>query len=181
MAGLSDNNTCSTRFIDLSSAWFSKSKVAVINAKNIDQATAELTAQNTWDDDPYVTREIVLTEQQKSIIIKNWRVVSGDLIGRGSRIFQLIFARNPRLRVLFSCGHLHGEELVNDARFKGHALRFMQAVGAVVDNLDNYNEVLSPLLNDLGRKHVSFKGFKPIYFNDFQESIMQVCTHTWTP
>ena len=50
----------------------------------------------------------------------------------------------------------------------------MQAVGAIVDNIDNYAEAVSPLLNELGRRHTQFKGFKPIYFNDFQDSIMEV-------
>jgi len=26
---------------------------------------------------------------------------------------------------------------------------------------------VTPLLNELGRRHTHFKGFKPIYFNDF--------------
>ena len=30
----------------------------------------------------------------------------------------------------------------------------MQALGAVVDNVDNYEEALSPLLGKLGRKHI---------------------------
>lgn len=81
---------------------------------------------NTWDDDPYATREIVLSDQQKKIIVKNWKQLCIDLTGRGARIFQLIFARNPRVRALFSCGHLQGEELIKDARFRGHASRFMQ-------------------------------------------------------
>ena len=49
----------------------------------------------------------------------------------------------------------------------------MQAVGSLIDNFEDYSETLKPLFNQLGRQHVSFKGFKPIYFNDFQESIMQ--------
>lgn len=125
-------------------------------------------------DDPFAPPEIVLTDQHKKVIVKNWKILSTDLTGRGSRIFMLIFARNPLVKSLFTCGHLEGDALLADPNFKGHASRFMQAVGAVVDNLDNYREALAPLLNDLGRRHVYFKGFKPIYFNDFQESIMQV-------
>jgi len=127
-----------------------------------------------WDDELHCQKDIVLTEQHKRVIVKNWAVLSSDLSGRGSRIFLLIFGRNPLIKSIFSFGHLDGEELASDPRFKGHALRFMQAVGAVVDNIDNYKEALSPLLNDLGRRHTQFKGFKPIYFNDFQDSIMEV-------
>lgn len=125
-------------------------------------------------DDLQSPLSVVLTEQHKKVIVKNWKVLSSDLSGRGSRIFLLIFGRNPLIKSIFSFGHLEGEELVSDARFKGHAMRFMQAVEAVVVNIDNYHEAVTPILYDLGRRHTQFKGFKPIYFNDFQDSIMQV-------
>jgi len=117
---------------------------------------------------------VVLTEQHKKVIVKNWQILSSDLSGRGARIFFLIFGRNPLIKSIFSFGHLDGEDLMSDQRFKDHAFRFMQAVGVVVDNIENYDESLTPLLNDLGRRHTQFKGFKPIYFNDFQDSILEV-------
>ena len=50
----------------------------------------------------------------------------------------------------------------------------MQAVGAVVDNIDNYEKALSPLLNGLGRKHIHFAGFRAGYFDAFEEAMMYV-------
>ena len=44
-----------------------------------------------------------------------------------------------------------------DVSFKGHASRFMNAVGAVVDNLQNLEETLTPLLVGLGENHVHFQ------------------------
>lgn len=86
-------------------------------------------SMTAWNDDPYADgREIVvLTAQQKRVIVGNWRLLKMDLIGRGSRIFQLIFARNPRVRALFACGHLDQDQMVKDPRFIAHATRFMQA------------------------------------------------------
>jgi len=125
-------------------------------------------------DDLPSPRKIVLTDQQQKVVVRNWSVLSSDLSGRGSRIFLLIFGRNPLIKSIFSFGHLDGEDLVSDPRFKSHARKFMEAVGNVIDNIDNFNEALAPLLNELGRRHTHFKGFKPIYFNEFQDSILQV-------
>ena len=115
-----------------------------------------------------------LQENQEKIVLKNWKFLSNDLTGRGSRIFLRIFQMNPHVKALFPCRHLEGEELKKDVNFKGHASRFMQAVGAVVDNIDNYEKALSPLLNGLGRQHIHYAGFKPAYFDAFEESIMYI-------
>jgi len=125
-------------------------------------------------DDLASPQTVVLTKQHKKVLAENWEILSSDLSGRGSRIFHQIFGRNPLIKSIFSFGHLDGDELTADPRFKAHALRFMQAMGIVVENIDNYSEALTPLLNDLGRRHTQFKGFKPIYFNEFQDSILQV-------
>jgi len=143
-------------------------------AKSVESRSKDSTKEVKFADDLLSPQKVVLTEQHKKVIVKTWTILSTDLEGRGSRIFLLIFGRNPLIKTIFSFGHLEGEELVCDPQFKGHALRFMQAVGIVVDHIDNYSEALAPLLNDLGRRHTQFKGFKPIYFNDFQDSIMEV-------
>jgi len=143
-------------------------------ATSIASSSNDMSKEAKCVDDLETPPSVVLTEQHKKMIVKNWKVLSGDLSGRGSRIFLLIFGRNPLIKSIFSFGHLDGDELVSDPRFKGHALKFMQVVEAVVDNIDNYKEAVTPVLNDLGRRHTHFKGFKPIYFNDFQDSIMQV-------
>lgn len=117
---------------------------------------------------------VILSRQHKVCVIKTWKILSTDLTGRGKRIFLLIFQKNPRVKSLFPCGSLEGEALLQDPSFVGHATRFMQAVGIVVDNIDNYQAALAPHLNNLGRRHVYFRGFKPGYFNDFEEAILQV-------
>lgn len=126
------------------------------------------------NDDLSTRSVVVLSNQHKACVLKTWKILSNDLTGRGKRIFLLIFQKNPRVKSLFPCGSLEGDALLRDPSFIGHASRFMQAVGAVVDNIDNYQAKLAPLLNNLGRRHVYFKGFKPGYFNDFEEAILQV-------
>jgi len=139
----------------------------------------EATKDSKFGDDILLSspQAVVLTVQHKQVLVENWKILSSDLSGRGSRIFAQIFSRNPLIKTIFSFGHLDGDELQSDPRFKGHAFRFMQAMGIVIDNIDNYSEALTPLLNDLGRKHTQFKGFKPIYFNEFQDSILEVRYH----
>ncbi|KAK2148581.1 hypothetical protein LSH36_491g05001 [Paralvinella palmiformis] len=114
------------------------------------------------------------TSHQKHVIIKTWRMLSNDLNGRGARIFLRIFRLNPEVKKLFPCGHLDGDELVKDPVFKGHATRFMQAVGAVIDNIDDYEQALLPLLNSLGRQHIHFRGFRYEQFDAFEEAMMYV-------
>lgn len=129
---------------------------------------------NNHNDDLNVRAMVILSNNHKAQVLKTWKILSNDLTGRGKRIFLLIFQKNPRVKSLFPCGNLEGDALMKDPSFIGHASRFMQAVGAVVDNIDNYQNALAPLLNNLGRRHVYFKGFKPEYFNGFEEAILQV-------
>ena len=116
----------------------------------------------------------MVTDSQKSIITKNWKVLSSDLSGRGGKVFLRIFEMSPRVKNLFPCRDKVGDELLKDSHFKGHASRFMQAVGAVIENIDNCDETLTPLLLGLGRQHVHYKGFQPDYWNSFEIAMMEV-------
>ena len=114
------------------------------------------------------------TQQQKHLVLKTWSILNGDMKGRGTRIFLRIFQLNPDVKRLFPCRHLDGAELVQDSVFKGHAMRFMEYIGAVVDNIDHYEEALSPLLRSLGRQHIFYSGFRYHYFDAFEEAMMHV-------
>ena len=115
------------------------------------------------------------TPHQKRIVRRTWSRLTGELTQNGIRVFHKIFDIKPELKELFPFRKLEGEELINCHVFQGHASRFMQAVGAVVDNLDDPDTALSPLLLDLGRNHVSFEGFEPAYWDVFREAL----THVW--
>ena len=146
-----------------------------ITSSVLEVCTSRQDGRQCSSTEPRLPTVTFLSDQHKKIVVKNWHLLSNDLTGRGSRIFLLIFQRNPLIKGLFPpLQNLEDDELVKNPIFKGHASRFMQAVGAVVDNIDDYHETLSPLLNDLGRRHVSFKGFKPGYFNEFEEAILHV-------
>ncbi|XP_067676830.1 hemoglobin subunit mu-like [Haliotis asinina] len=119
--------------------------------------------------------ERYITGQQRMLVRRTWRYLAGDMTGIGSKVFIRIFNLYPNVKQLFPCRHKEGTELLRDPNFKGHASRFMQAVGAVVDNMDDLDTSLSPLLIGLGRQHINFNGFIPENFDAFTQSM----TLTW--
>nr|XP_034307779.1 non-symbiotic hemoglobin 0-like [Crassostrea gigas] len=110
----------------------------------------------------------------------------------GIRVFERIFELNPDLKQLFPFRNKEGESLRNDHDFTGHASRFMQAVGAAIDNINNLYMYFGPLLIGLGKQHVEFGGFKPEYWDVFTEAMLYVwekelgdlfddnCRNAWT-
>ncbi|XP_033744301.1 neuroglobin-like [Pecten maximus] len=116
-----------------------------------------------------------VTDKQKRIIKKTWKMMCSNITGHGVKVFLRIFQLHPHVKQLFPCRDVEGEDLLRDSNFKGHASRFMQAVGAAVDNIDDIEAVLTPLLFGLGRNHIKFTGFKNEYFDVFTEAMM----YTW--
>ncbi|XP_071115047.1 hemoglobin subunit mu-like [Haliotis cracherodii] len=117
-----------------------------------------------------------ISGKQRMLVQKTWPYLAGDIAGIGSKVFIRIFQLYPNVKQLFPCRHKEGKELLQDQNFKGHASRFMQAVGAVVDNIDDLDRSLSPLLIGLGRQHIHYNGFIPENFDAFTESM----TLTWS-
>ena len=50
----------------------------------------------------------------------------------------------------------------------------MQAVGTAVESIDDLETSMSGSLLNLGKKHVEFTGFKPVYFEEFYKAISKV-------
>nr|QQO51931.1 globin gb_IVA [Platynereis dumerilii] len=57
---------------------------------------------------------------------------------------------------------------------KGHASRFMQAVGAVIDNVDDLDNTIYPVLTNLGKRHVTFEDFEGHFFDAFEQAMLLV-------
>lgn len=114
------------------------------------------------------------TDREKHLIKKTWRVVSNDMPHIGANIFLAIFNYNPEVKQIFPCRDVTGEALLRDHHFRGHASRFMQAVGAAVDNIHDLDEAMAPLLFKLGTQHIHYEGFKVEYFDIFIEAILKV-------
>src|SRR6218665_1277905 len=93
---------------------------------------------------------VTLSAQQKTIVQRTWRVLSSDLADRGVRIFLHIFEKTPPIKTIFAYRDLVGDQLRRNRHFVSHAAKFLQAVGAVVENLDKCRDNVAPLLNSLG-------------------------------
>ena len=115
-----------------------------------------------------------ITAEEKRLILKTWNRLSRDIPRVGVKIFLRIFVLNPDLKQIFPFRDCNGAELLQDPVFKGHASRFMQAVGAAIDNMDDLNNAMGPMLVGLGGQHINYAGFKPEYWDIFIESVTDI-------
>ena len=75
-----------------------------------------------------------------------------SVVGRESPILGNFEPQNLSIRPKWDiCGC--ARVVCQNAEFKEHAIRFMQAIGVVVEHIDNYELRMSHLLRDLGRRH----------------------------
>ena len=115
-----------------------------------------------------------LSDGDKDIIKSQWGKLSCNLTENGISVFLNLFKQYPEIKELFRCEEVEDEYLEINSKFKGHAVRFMQKVDTAVENIDDLETYMSgPLLN-LGKRHVEFTGFKPVYFEEFYKAISKV-------
>lgn len=114
-----------------------------------------------------------LTARQKQLVKFTWKIFADDMTGYGVQVFTYIFRIRPTIRSIFPFQDIPMASLPKDRRFRGHASRFMQAVGATVDNIDSLDRI-SSVFYDLGKQHCGINGFDPEYFNLFFEALMSV-------
>ncbi|XP_060597990.1 hemoglobin subunit pi-like [Ruditapes philippinarum] len=115
-----------------------------------------------------------ITENHKVLIKKTWKIVSNNMPSVGAKIFLRIFTIKPAIKHIFPFRDVTGDALLQNSHFRGHASRFMQAVGAAVDNINALDTAMAPLLFGLGQQHTHYKGFSVEYFNVFSEAIKHV-------
>ena len=118
--------------------------------------------------------DIFIPESEKTIIKAQWEVLSKDRKGNGTAVFLKIFKQYPEIKELFRCNDVDYTLLEENAEFRAHAIRFMQAMGTAVESIDDLETSMSKSLVSLGKQHVSFTGFKPIYFEAFYDAISSV-------
>lgn len=114
------------------------------------------------------------TKREIEVIQRSWKRLSNDLPKRGVAVFTAIFKREPKVKQLFHVDHLEGDALLNNHVFKGHSSRFMQAVGAVVENIEQCDDAVGPLLQDLGARHTGFEGFDMKFYEVFEAALLEV-------
>lgn len=117
----------------------------------------------------------ILNDYQRRIIQTTWRTkLCTDMTRIGINIFTKIYTIDPKIKLLFPFHDLPEDKLMNDRRFRGHASRFMQAIGAAVENVESWESCFEPMLLGLGRYHITVIGFKSEYFTVFFDSMVEV-------
>lgn len=114
---------------------------------------------------------VCFTDSERRLIEQTWKRLAPKLSELGCRVFLRIVEKCPEVQTSFpGWEYLSREELPNNASFRSHASRFMQAMGAAVEQLEDLEGSFGPLLIGLGKRHVHFTGFKPSYWDFFQVS-----------
>ena len=111
---------------------------------------------------------------QRCLVLRTWRYLANDMTENGKRVFAKVFELKPEVKSLFQYRNDSMNELVQNASFQAHALRYMQAVGAVMENIEDPDVKLTDLLVNLGRQHIHVGGFRIEYFDAFLEGMMFV-------
>ena len=104
-----------------------------------------------------------LTQYQKSLIRKSWKLLTENQKENGVNFFIALFREYPYTQDYFE--HFKGkslEELQTSTQMRAHATTVMYSIGSLVENLED-SECLIQLVNKLGRNHfhreVSLKSF----------------------
>lgn len=121
------------------------------------------------------TNQREITVEEAYVLKRTWHYMTKDLQGNGLQVFLRIFELCPATQKLFKVENVHHSDLARSVLIKAHGARFMKAVGAVIDNLDDIGKKdnqLTQLLIGLGQHHVQYSEFKSQYFEAFYEALM---------
>jgi nitric oxide dioxygenase len=93
---------------------------------------------------------MALTADERELLRRSFRIVSGDRRQAAARFYELLFERAPETRGLF----------VNDLEHQGAEM--MSKLGLIVAGLHNVAGLV-PVLEDLALRHVAY-GVKPYHY-----------------
>ena len=120
--------------------------------------------------------DVTLSDKDKDIIKTQWRQLSSNLTENGIAVFLNLFKQYPEIKEVFRCDEVEDKYLERNPKFKEHAIGFMQQVDMAVGSIDDLKTCMSGSLLNLGKRHVEFTGFKPVYFEEFYKAISKVWT-----
>ena len=124
--------------------------------------------------DRFQMPDVIITEEEKAIIKSQWRILYTDMTRNGMAVFLRIFERYPEIKELFDYNGMDEETLQKHEKFKAHATKFMQAFAVVIDNIDDIETAMSNELLALGKKHIYYTGFRPVYFEAYYDAMLTV-------
>jgi hemoglobin-like flavoprotein len=119
---------------------------------------------------------IQLSSKERQIVRQTWPALVNDLQGNGLQLFLRIFELCPEVKALFHVDNVRHSQLARNVNIKAHGKRFISAIGAAVDSVDEFdkedNEFFKFLFS-LGQQHQRYAGFRPEYFEIFHEALMR--------
>lgn len=118
--------------------------------------------------------DINISDEDKNIIKSQWQILSANITGNGIAVFINLFKQYPEIKELFRCEDVEDEYLERNDKLREHAIRFMKAVGTAVESIDDLETSMSKSLLNLGKRHLEFTGFRPVYFEEFYKAISKV-------
>ena len=126
-----------------------------------------------------------LSREDKEKIKESWKMLSNDMLGNGGKVMLRLIDMNGEIKHILGLVELEGKSLNDNAAFKLQCLRVMQTIGALVDNIDNMEDTVFPVLHELGRQHFAYNRFVQKLWNPFPEAVLYVwereLSDTFTP
>lgn len=119
-----------------------------------------------------INRRLTTTQQKQ--IKKTWSIVSKDAVAIGIKVFLKIFDICPSLKDYFPFRDENIDALPSNRRFCQHAGRFMQILDSLVNGMSDPENMVVPVLHNLGRFHTKQGAFKPDDFNIFPKAVIVV-------
>lgn len=119
----------------------------------------------------------ILDVEKRRKMRESWALV--EKIGLeevGIILFKKLFAQSPESLALFS--FKDEKDLYNSPHFKKHAKSVVQAVGAVVDELDDAASLVRQLKR-LGKSHVNM-GLKPAHYDLVGKCFLETLSTNFT-
>jgi hypothetical protein len=114
------------------------------------------------------------SDEEKHVIRSTWKVLSSQTDTLATDIFLRIFELRPEIKDFFPFRTATGDALVQHPYFRGHSMRFINAVSMTVLNLGAWEVILIPSLHQLGNHHTRIPGFTTDMFEGFYHAMNDV-------
>ena len=113
-----------------------------------------------------MTQSIQMTEEQKALVKSTWRKVEPIAPQAATLFYENLFKANPSLQPLFSSTDMPAQKQ-----------KLMHAISVVVSSIDQI-EKISPLLEDLGKRHTDY-GVVESHYRDVGSALIETLRQVW--
>ncbi|KAL8618639.1 hypothetical protein ACOMHN_015749 [Nucella lapillus] len=101
----------------------------------------------------------LLTAQQRLLVQRTWHKLASEVTMLGQDSMITLWNQCPQVPVIFQLTTKEGRDLQRDPRFRQHACCLIQSISAMVDNIENPDDILADTFIEIGIKHASLPDF----------------------